>query len=204
MGFGWNRPERDRILSERAALGQTENRVCNQLRSNALRAGVARDRGLRMTGDRVRSDDARCGFSARSTSREPGIVGSYPDSGGTRTTDSGRLPERRGGIVACRRAGLVDGSLRVCIILPHRMSLTGDPDRSNDCCGCSSVVEHHVANVDVVGSNPITRFSGVLSRRAARHGRAMDSGGISRPGAEGHGRGVVRDGFCPVPLPLCS
>ena len=28
-------------------------------------------------------------------------------------------------------------------------------------CGCSSVVERHVANVNVVGSNPITRFSGV-------------------------------------------
>jgi hypothetical protein len=27
-----------------------------------------------------------------------------------------------------------------------------------DVCGCSSVVERHVANVAVVGSSPITRF----------------------------------------------
>ena len=26
------------------------------------------------------------------------------------------------------------------------------------CCGCSSVVERHVANVNVDGSNPFTRF----------------------------------------------
>ena len=29
--------------------------------------------------------------------------------------------------------------------------------KSGDACGCSSVVERHVANVAVVGSSPITR-----------------------------------------------
>ena len=30
--------------------------------------------------------------------------------------------------------------------------------RLSELCGCSSAVEHHVANVRAVGSNPIARF----------------------------------------------
>jgi hypothetical protein len=40
----------------------------------------------------------------------------------------------------------------------HRQETTLRGPISKIACGCSSVVERHVANVNVVGSNPITRF----------------------------------------------
>ena len=52
----------------------------------------------------------------------------------------------------CRR---VQGSI---IFDSNRVSGNDFREMRGTNCGCSSVVEHHVANVVVVGSIPITRF----------------------------------------------
>jgi hypothetical protein len=39
--------------------------------------------------------------------------------------------------------------------------------------GCSSVVEHHVANVDVEGSNPFTRFFSLVGPPERFSNRAL-------------------------------
>ena len=43
-------------------------------------------------------------------------------------------------------------------LLYFRSSQIGVGTLAAELCGCSSVVERHVANVNVGGSNPLTRF----------------------------------------------